>query len=126
MDPPKHTQIRSIVNRSFTPKALKVWESRIQQITNDILIQLSNRDNFDIVQELFYPLPVIVIAEMLGVSVNDMDRFKKWSDIIVSSPNHDDPDYLKEFFHIRLQAENELEEFLKKSYNSIEENPKRI
>ncbi|PEA92075.1 cytochrome P450 [Bacillus cereus] len=111
MDPPKHTQIRSIVNRSFTPKALKVWESRIQQITNDILIQLSNRDNFDIVQELFYPLPVIVIAEMLGVSVNDMDRFKKWSDIIVSSPNHDDPDYLKEFFHIRLQAENELEEF---------------
>ncbi len=66
---------------------------------------------FDIVQELFYPLPVIVTAEMLGVSANDMERFKKWSDSILSSPNHDDQDYLTEFFHMRLQAENELGEF---------------
>ncbi|MDA2781697.1 cytochrome P450 [Bacillus cereus group sp. Bc002] len=111
MDPPKHTQIRSIVNRSFTPKSLREWEPRIQQITNDILNQLSNRKTFDIVRELFYPLPVIVIAEMLGVSAKDMERFKKWSDIIVSSPSHDDPDYLAEFFHTRLQAENELGDF---------------
>ena len=40
-----------------------------------------------------------------------MERFKKWSDIIVSSPSHDDPDYLAEFFHTRLQAENELGDF---------------
>ncbi|TXR67700.1 cytochrome P450 [Bacillus sp. AR18-7] len=111
MDPPKHTQIRSIVNRSFTPKALREWEPRIQQITNDILNQLSNRETFDIVRELFYPLPVIVIAEMLGVSAKDMERFKRWSDIIVSSPSHDDPAYLEEFFNTRLQAENELGEF---------------
>ncbi|ABS23860.1 MULTISPECIES: cytochrome P450 [Bacillus cereus group] len=111
MDPPKHTQMRSIVNRSFTPKALREWEPRIQQITNDILNQLSNHKTFDIVRELFYPLPVIVIAEMLGVSAKDMERFKKWSDIIVSSPSHEDPDYLKEFFHTRLQAENELGNF---------------
>lgn len=111
MDPPKHTQIRSIVNRSFTPKALREWEPRIQQITNDILDQLSNRKTFDVVQELFYPLPVIIIAEMLGVSAKDMERFKKWSDIIVSSPSHDDPDYLAEFFNTRLQAENELGDF---------------
>ncbi|MGG2937951.1 cytochrome P450 [Bacillus pacificus] len=111
MDPPKHTQIRSIVNRSFTPKSLREWEPRIQQITNDILNQLSNHKTFDIVRELFYPLPVIVIAEMLGVSAKDMGRFKKWSDIIVSSPSHDDPDYLADFFHTRLQAENELGDF---------------
>lgn len=126
MDPPKHTQIRSIVNRSFTPKALREWEPRIQQITNDILNQLSNRETFDIVRELFYPLPVIVIAEMLGVSAKDMERFKRWSDIIVSSPSHDDSDYLEEFFNTRLQAENELGEFLKKLYNPIEGNPKRF
>ncbi len=48
---------------------------------------------------------------MLGVSAKDMERFKKWSDIIVSSPSHDDPDYLAEFFHTRLQAENELGDF---------------
>ncbi|OXB99022.1 MULTISPECIES: cytochrome P450 [Bacillus] len=111
MNPPKHTQIRSIVNRSFTPKVLEAWEPRIQKITEDILTQLSNRETFDIVRELFYPLPVIVIAEMLGVSAKDMEKFKKWSDIIVSSPSHEDPDYLTEFFHIRLQAENELGDF---------------
>ena len=107
MDPPKHTQIRSIVNRSFTPKALREWEPRIQQITNDILNQLSNRETFDIVRELFYPLPVIVIAEMLGVSAKDMERFKRWSDIIVSSPSHDDSDYLEEFLiHVYKQKMN--------------------
>ncbi|HDR6242720.1 TPA: cytochrome P450 [Bacillus cereus] len=118
MDPPKHTQIRSIVNRSFTPKALREWEPRIQQITNDILNQLSNRETFDIVRELFYPLPVIVIAEMLGVSAKDMERFKRWSDIIVSSPSHDDSDYLEEFFNTRLQAENELGEFFEEIIQS--------
>ena len=35
---------------------------------------------------------------MLGVSINDMDRFKEWSDIIISSPSHNNPDYLTEFF----------------------------
>ncbi|MGG2937952.1 cytochrome P450 [Bacillus pacificus] len=107
--PPKYKRVRSIVNRSFTPKALEVWEPRIKKITEDILNSLSNRETFDIIQELFYPLPIIVIAEMLGVSINDMDRFKEWSDIIISSPSHDNPDYLTEFFQRRLQAENELE-----------------
>ncbi len=46
MNPPKHTQIRSIVNRSFTPKVLEAWEPRIQKVTEDILIQLSNRETF--------------------------------------------------------------------------------
>ena len=62
---------------------------------------------------------------MLGVSAKDMERFKRWSDIIVSSPSHDDSDYLENFL-IRLQAENELGEFLKKLYNPIEGNPKRF
>ncbi|HDR4440075.1 cytochrome P450 [Bacillus thuringiensis serovar brasilensis] len=118
MNPPKHTQIRSIVNRSFNLKALEAWETRIQKITEDILNQLSHRETFDIVQELFYPLPIIVIAEMLGVSTHDMDRFKEWSDIIINSPSQDDPVYLREFFHIRLQAENELEEFFEEMLQS--------
>ncbi|MGM2835038.1 cytochrome P450, partial [Bacillus cereus group sp. Bce025] len=63
-------------------------------------------------------LPVIVIAEMLGVSAKDMERFKRWSDIIVSSPSHDDSDYLEEFFNTRLQAENELGEFFEEIIQS--------
>ena len=111
MDPPKHTQIRSIVNRSFTPKILKEWEPRIHKITVDLLTRISKSKIFDIVHDLFYPLPVIVIAEMLGVSANDMDKFKRWSDIVVSSPSNDNPDYLTDFFKKRSQVEKELSDF---------------
>ncbi|GEC91518.1 cytochrome P450 [Brevibacillus brevis] len=125
MDPPKHTQIRSIVNRSFTPKVLKNWEPRIHQITTDLLARLSNRETFDIVGELFYPLPVIVIAEMLGVSPKDMEKFKRWSDILVSSPTHDDPDYLTDFFHTRSQAEKEISDFFEEIIQTKREQSKK-
>jgi cytochrome P450 len=111
MDPPKHTDIRSIVSRSFTPKVMREWEPRIHEIAVELLNSVQGQSEFDIVNDFSYPLPVIVIAEMLGVPSSEMKRFKDWSDTLVSSPENDHPEHLAKFKEIRNRTEAELSAF---------------
>jgi cytochrome P450 len=83
-DPPKHTDLRSLVNRAFTPKAVAALEPRIEQIADELLKGISSSGEIDLIKDFAYPLPVIVIAELLGVPATDRDRFKEWSDEIVA------------------------------------------
>jgi len=84
-DPPDHTRLRRLVSKAFTPRAVENLRPRIQQIVEYLLGEAGKKGEFDIVQELAYPLPVIVIAEMLGVPPEDRHRFKEWSDTIVAT-----------------------------------------
>ena len=84
-DPPRHTQLRSLVNRAFTPRAVAALEPRIEAIANELLDKVTGSQEFDLVQDFSYPLPVIVIAEMLGIPPEDRERFKHWSDEVVAS-----------------------------------------
>ncbi|UQD53138.1 cytochrome P450 [Bacillus methanolicus] len=111
MDPPKHTDIRSIVSRSFTPKVMREWESRIHEIASELLNSVQGQSEFDIVNDFSYPLPVIVIAEMLGVPSSEMKLFKDWSDTLVSSPENDHPEHLAKFKETRNRTEAELSAF---------------
>lgn len=111
MDPPKHTDIRSIVSRSFTPKVMREWEPRIHEIASELLNSVQGQSEFDIVNDFSYPLPVIVIAEMLGVSSSEMKLFKDWSDTLVSSPENDHPEHLAKFKETRNRTEAELSAF---------------
>ncbi|MBW7458424.1 cytochrome P450, partial [Paenibacillus sepulcri] len=83
-DPPRHTDLRSLVNRAFTPKAVAALEPRIEEIANELLDKNANTGELDLIRDFAYPLPVIVIAELLGVPAADRDRFKEWSDEIVA------------------------------------------
>ena len=80
-DPPDHTRLRGLVNKAFTPKTVAALEGRIQTIVDELLDDVVG-GGMDIVQSLAYPLPVIVIAEMLGIPAEDRGRFKTWSDEI--------------------------------------------
>ena len=82
-DPPEHTQMRNLVNRGFTPRRISALEPRIREITRNALDQI-DPESFDLVRELAVPLPVTVIAEMLGVETVRMGDFKRWSDAIVA------------------------------------------
>lgn len=84
-DPPRHTDLRSLVNRAFTPRAVDALEPRIEEIANALLDKAAGRGQIDFVKDFSYPLPVIVIAELLGIPSEDRDRFKHWSDEIVAS-----------------------------------------
>src|SRR6266851_4093356 len=77
-DPPDHTRLRGLVSKAFTPKALESLRPRIQQIVDELVDQVESRGEMDLVEEFAYPLPVIVICEMLGVPVRDHERFKHW------------------------------------------------
>ena len=85
LDPPDHTRIRSLVSKAFTPSSVAELQPRIQRIVDDLLDDVADKDRFDLVESFAYPLPVIVIAEMLGVPAQDRDRFKLWSNDVALS-----------------------------------------
>jgi cytochrome P450 len=83
-DPPRHRQLRSLVTQAFTPRTVARLEPRITAIVHELLDGVTG--NFDLIDALAYPLPVIVIAELLGIPQQDRDLFKLWSDAIVVGP----------------------------------------
>lgn len=89
MNPPDHRKMRDIISRAFTPRAVEQLSARIEGIVEDLLDAVIPQGSLDIVEDLAYPLPVIVIAEMLGIAAEDRADFKRWSDLVVSgTDNH--------------------------------------
>lgn len=82
-DPPKHRQLRKLVSHAFTPRMIESLAPKIQEITTSLLDEAEKKGKMDIVADLASPLPITVIAEMLGVSMEDRERFKDWSDALV-------------------------------------------
>ena len=86
-DPPRHRQLRSLVTQAFTPRAVDALAPRIRQIVDDHLDRAGKNGSMDVIHDLGYPLPTIVIAELLGIPTEDRERFKRWSDFAVSAAN---------------------------------------
>lgn len=79
-DPPDHTRLRGLVSKAFTPRVVEGLRPRIQAIVDDLLNSVQDQGAMDIIRDLAYPLPVIVIAELLGVPVDMRAQFKQWSE----------------------------------------------
>jgi hypothetical protein len=80
LDPPDHTRLRALVSKAFTPQAIEALKPRIQTIVTELLDQIADPTAFDLMDTIAYPLPVIVMAELLGVPPEDREQFKIWSD----------------------------------------------
>ncbi|MEE9277840.1 MAG: cytochrome P450 [Dehalococcoidia bacterium] len=80
LDPPDHARLRSLVNKAFTRRVVDSLRPRVTEIVNELLDRVQNAGRMDLIGDFAYPLPVIVIAEMLGVPAEDRMRFKAWSD----------------------------------------------
>lgn len=78
-DPPKHTRLRKLVSKAFTPRAIAAWRTRIEQLTDELLDKLEGRREMDLISELALPVPATLICEMLGVPVGDRDTFTEWT-----------------------------------------------
>ena len=83
-DGERHTLLRAIVNRGFTPRQIADWEVRAREIVHACLATLRSGD-FDVVQDLAIPLPVTLIAEMLGIEPERRSDFKRWSDTVIDN-----------------------------------------
>jgi len=84
-DPPAHTRLRSLVNKAFTPRIVQRLEPRMREVSERLLDAAVEAGEVDLVQALTYPLPVTMIAEIIGVPPEDRERFKQWSDRAVSA-----------------------------------------
>ncbi|GCE50396.1 cytochrome P450 [Thermosporothrix hazakensis] len=84
MDPPRHHQLRRLVSQAFTPRRVAQMEARITEITNALLDQVIAKGEMDVIQDLATPLPITVIAELLGIPTEQREQFKQWSDAFIS------------------------------------------
>jgi cytochrome P450 len=85
MDPPEHRKLRGLVSQAFTPRTVAGLAPRIAELTTELLDALDGAERFDLVDRLAYPLPVIVIAELLGIPVSDRGLFRAWAEALFSA-----------------------------------------
>ncbi len=91
-DPPRHHQLRRLVGAAFSPKVVTGLAPRIAEITGELLDATGGATEFDLVPALAYPLPVTVIAELLGLPTADRALFQSWADKLFDQDTTDPPD----------------------------------
>lgn len=83
-DPPVHSKLRGLISRAFTPKMIASLEPRIRELSRELLDQVIDRGEFDLAADFSVPLAMKVISGMIGIPSNDWQRYKKWSDVILT------------------------------------------
>ncbi|ADH07177.1 cytochrome P450 family protein [Bacillus thuringiensis] len=102
-DPPNHSRLRSLVQKAFTPKMIAQLDGRIQRIADDLISNIERKGTLNLVDDYSFPLPIIVISEMLGIPKEDQAKFRIWSHAVIASP--ETPEEIKE-------TEKQLSEFI--------------
>lgn len=102
-DQPNHNRLRSLVQKVFTPKMIAQLEGRIKHIADDLLNEVERKGSLNLVDDYSFPLPIIVISEMLGIPKEDQAKFRIWSHAVIASP--ETPEEIKEI-------EKQLSEFI--------------
>ncbi|MGE7886807.1 cytochrome P450 family protein [Bacillus cereus] len=102
-DPPNHSRLRSLVQKAFTPKMIAQLDGRIQRIADDLISDIERKGTLNLVDDYSFPLPIIVISEMLGIPKEDQEKFRIWSHAVIASP--ETPEEIKE-------TEKQLSEFI--------------
>jgi len=90
-NPPQHTFFRRLVQQAFTPRSIEALGPRLAELAESLLDHIDPRGPWDLHDDFAFPLPVIVIAEVLGVPERDIVRFKVWSDASVEAMGAEDP-----------------------------------
>lgn len=78
VDPPDHTRMRGLVHKAFTPRVIRRLQDRVQEVSDQLLDQVQDQHEMDLIEAYAFPIPITMISEMLGVPVEDRDRFRDW------------------------------------------------
>src|SRR5579862_4597130 len=119
-DPPLHTRLRRLVSRDFTPRRIRDLEPRIREIAKNLIDAAEGKGDLEVMHGIANALPVMVIAEMLGVPPDHYQQFKHWSDTVVSGDNTLPGTPLPEEFHT---AKNELRGYFADEIERRRKNP---
>ncbi len=94
-DGERHSSMRAIVNRGFTPRQIAALESRVREVVEECMAPLRRGEPFDVVANLAVPVPVTIIAELLGIPAELHRDFKRWSDLAITMTTGPDRDQLR-------------------------------
>ena len=83
-DPPRHTKLRALVSRAFTPRSVVNLEPRIRELSRELLDRTIGRGEMDLCADYSVQLPLMVIGEMLGIPIEDRPRFRYWNDVMMN------------------------------------------
>src|SRR5947209_2141785 len=86
-DPPRHTKLRALISKAFTPRVVANLEPRIRELSRQLLDEAIGHGEVDLVAEFSGPLPMRVIAELLGIPAEDWPRYRRWSEAILALAN---------------------------------------
>ncbi|MBM4205861.1 MAG: cytochrome P450 [Gammaproteobacteria bacterium] len=104
-DPPDHTFFRDLVQPAFLPRAISERRPRLEAIAEELLDQVVEKPEWDLHDALGFPLPVMIICEILGIAARDIERYKKWSDSSVAALSAQDPTpYLEDQLAMRTHV----------------------
>ena len=87
VDPPDHTRLRKLISRDFTPRTVESWRPLVERICTELLDEAVAAGEVDLVRQVLVPLPVRVIAALLGIPGDDVAQFKKWSEGVIEGFN---------------------------------------
>ncbi len=90
LDPPEHTRLRTLVARGFTPKVIRSMDGHYRDVTRSIIADALAKDSFDFVTEIAAELPLVAIAELMGLPVEDRNKVFVWSNTMIGNS---DPEY---------------------------------
>lgn len=112
-DPPRHRLLRDLVSRAFTPRAIAQLEPHIAELTEGMLDAVVPTGSMDLIADLAYPLPVTVIAEMLGIPTSDRPRFKRWADALFEGTNEIPTDSNAPIVQERMRVLAEMNDYFR-------------
>jgi len=115
-DLPEHKRLRGLVSKAFTPKMIEEMRGHIQEIADELLEKTSAKDEIDLINEFAFPLPIIVICEMLGVPSEDRDKFRTWSNSLIEGAGGEVSEDMQ-------QNMIEFTEYLGQRFATVKENP---
>jgi cytochrome P450 len=85
LDPPDHTRLRNLVSKTFTPRMIERLRPRVESLAEELVVGIALAGRVDFIEAFAYPLPVTVIAEMLGVPTEDWGQFRHWSSMLATA-----------------------------------------
>ena len=120
-DEPRHTQLRSLINRGFTPRMVKKLEVDFRAITDEALDKIAKQGECDFVEDIAVPLPLKLIAAMIGIRPEDYDDFHRWSDNMIGAQgNMGDPEVVAR----AGAAFGEYAEYVSQLFDDRRQNPR--
>jgi cytochrome P450 len=123
-DPPKHRNLRNSISEAFNPRQISMLEPKIEKITHDLLEKAIQNKSMDLIQDLAYPLPVIIIAELLGIPNENHHKFKKWADQIISLSINTNRNPPEEVFENNYKLKQEMNSYFSSIIDIKKRDPK--